>query len=125
MVLFNTVIAPLEQRVTGIESRLKEIENTLNTILQHLGSLTLHEEDAGISVEKTLLDAKTGPYTYRPLDASRSEIRILVLLSSVKEQDPIACELLHASLDHNPLTGPANRSSVALEKFNTLSYTVG
>src|SRR5436190_22475488 len=112
---FTTLIEPLESRIKEVEGRVKGIEDTLGEILKRLSPHLLDEEDAGLSVEKALLAAKSDPYSYRPLDASRNEIRILVLYSSLEEQDPIACELLHASLDHNVLRDPANRSSMALK----------
>jgi hypothetical protein len=127
-------IDPLERRIEGLEDTVKwlddtdrRIEDTLNDILIRLTVPTLDEEVVGRPAEK-LWAVKSSPYSYQPLGASHSEIRILILYSlysSPKEQDPIACELLHASLGLNTLKSKANRTSKALQMFNTLSYTWG
>ena len=112
-------------RFEALEGRVKGIEDMLHDILVRLGGPAVDEDVAGQSVETLSSVIKNGPYPYRPLDASRSETRILVLYSSLDEQDPIACELLHASLDHNSSKGSVNLTSMALQTFNTLSYMWG
>jgi hypothetical protein len=112
-------------RFEALERRVKSIEDTLNNVVIQLRAPAANEDVDSQSVENVLSVTKSGPYLYRSLDVSSREIRILVLYSSPDDQDPIACELLHVSLDHNPSEGPVNQTTVALQTFNTLSYTWG
>ena len=115
----------ISERFEALEGRVKGIEDTLNDILRRLGGPSVDEDAAGQSVETLVSLTKSDPYSYRPLDVSRSETRILVLYSSPEEQDPIICELLHASLDHNFPQSSVYQTSTIVETFNTLSYTWG
>jgi hypothetical protein len=64
---------------------------------------------------------------YKPLDTSRSEIRILVLYSSKEDSDLVNDEVLHFGLDDDMNTTAARmKFPVGLIKmFKALSYTWG
>jgi hypothetical protein len=73
-------------------------------------------------------EPKDCPYSYRPLDESRNEIRILVVYNSVVEKDPIVCQLLHVNIDQEGTMRGSQVETIedeAVQQFNTLSYTVG
>jgi Heterokaryon incompatibility protein (HET) len=121
------IIIPLEQRIGEIESRVLRIEENLYKILKYL---PVHASDDVVvspwsGVTFSLPVRRDGTYKYQPLDKSTSEIRLIVLHSSLNEQDPINCQLLHVSVDLDPAMAPRDPPSEALKKFNTLSYTWG
>jgi hypothetical protein len=116
---------PLEQRIDGLEKSVRKIEETLNIITRRLPSPSAKQEIAIPAFKKPSLEARAGSYVYRPLDSAVDEIRILVVYSSLDDQDPISCELVHAGLNSGSLKDPASRSSVAITGFKTLSYTWG
>ena len=89
-------LEPLSERVDEIEKRLARIEGALVKILP---PGLPEEEITKPTLEERTFDAKTGPYIYRPLDNALNEIRILAVHRSLSDDDPITCELLHASLN--------------------------
>lgn len=118
-------------RIATLERRMNRVEEALNLILERLSLPTL---ETGLpplapahAVEKPEHLVKTSPYSYRLLDTSRNEIRILVLYSSQNEQDPVKGEIIHLSLDdNNPLPSKIGRFPSHLVKmFRALSYTWG
>jgi Heterokaryon incompatibility protein (HET) len=134
-------IVPIRRRVEAMEARLNRIEAALNTILQKFRLPPLESVDTRskptpqeASPEKQVepkpmeLDpAKLARYEYEPLDASKSEIRVLALVSSSNDTDPVKCSLVTASLDLNkiPLMRDRSLAGMALSSFIALSYTWG
>jgi hypothetical protein len=93
----GSVLAPLEHRIEDLEAEMLGIEDKLNKILAHLPKTVSEEVESGVSF--TLSEPRKGSYQYDKLDESSNEIRIIVLHSCLKEEHPVACQLLHASVD--------------------------
>jgi len=58
-------------------------------------------------IYKTESTLNSSPFVYQPLDARAREIRVLALQSSLKDEDPIRCELVHIGLDEDITTSRA------------------
>lgn len=129
------------QRISDLDLRMKRIEEALERIVEHLElpkpiflpplpahppSLPPNTHDPVKNKKssfrptepETAVEAlKTGPYVYKPLDATKSEIRTLVLDGSIKDEAPVKAQLQHMSLE--------DMSQIMAIKFTALSYTWG
>ena len=89
---------PYVQRILEpYEQRIKALEDALGNVLSRLGAL--ERGDPSEVIQLPVWGPKDGPYSYRPLDGSNNEVRILVVYSSVEEKDPIVCQLLYISIN--------------------------
>lgn len=116
----------LPPQVARLNQRVQRIESALNQILGRL-SLPRLEEIAPIErPKKDPVEAiKTGPYVYQPLDTKKSEIRLLMLQSSTKEDEPVKAQLQPYVLEVDGEPGAVARAPQALRTFKALSYTWG
>ena len=135
------------QILEPLERRMERIEETLKTVLTHLGlpqtniSEGENDEIAVKEVSDVVTSSKTeqenpgtvnsSVYSYPALDTSRNEIRILALRKSDEDTDPVKGETLIVSLDENGKTFGICRDpllrrvrSARLHYF-ALSYTWG
>lgn len=121
MVSFYELLEPYEQRI-------KALEDTLSKVLSRLSALERgHSSGATEAIQFPVWEPKDGPYSYRPLDESSDETRILVVYSSVEEKDPIVCQLLHVRINQERAVLESQGATIedeAVQQFNTLSYTV-
>jgi hypothetical protein len=92
---------PLTVRLDTLERRMGRVEDALNSLLSRFSLPQIEKDSGGPTQREEKPLVKTGPYTYRPLGASRNEIRILALQNNVDEKSEIRCELIHLSLDDN------------------------
>ena len=125
----------MDDRIKALEERMSSVENTLQMILARLKMSSSGETIVPVRSSEALPppDPKeSGPFEYRPLDTSRSEFRVLALANSAKDDDPINCDLVHLSLDFDPLKPPGGKTSAEWMKlrrlhtqFGALSYTWG
>ena len=117
---------------------MSNVEHTLQMILTRLrisssGETTIPARSGKSLSPVDLHEPKaSGQYEYRPLDISRNEFRVLALANSAKDEDPISCDLIHLSLDDDPMKPPAGKTSAEWMKvrrvhtqFGALSYTWG
>ncbi|TVY41418.1 Heterokaryon incompatibility protein 6,OR allele [Lachnellula subtilissima] len=144
----------LAGRIEDLEQRMGRLEASLNQVIQNFRMpvveshhRTIHKptytsppvHDATPStasvqkpaqtnapIYKTESTLNSSPFVYQPLDVRAREIRVLVLQSSLKDDDPIRCELVHIGLDEDITTLRArSHFRTGLMNFNTLSYTWG
>lgn len=115
----------LPPQVARLDQRIQRIEVALNQILERLDMPKL-EEIAPVEEPKKVIEVmKTGPYVYQPLDTTKSEIRLLMLHSSTKDDEPVKAQLQHYALEADRSFGAAARIPQALRTFKALSYTWG
>ena len=125
----------MAQRIEALERRAQRTETMLETLFLHLRlpvpdvpenqygtpspstgtfPIVITKLQTLRSSNRDALEAvKSGPCAYRPLDASRNEVRILVLLDERDDTLPIKFELLQLSLDKGELIPPSKASSTA------------
>ncbi|TVY48830.1 Heterokaryon incompatibility protein 6,OR allele [Lachnellula occidentalis] len=144
----------LAGRMEDLEQRMSRLEASLNQVIQNFRmpvvesshrtvhkpthtSTPVHEATPSIAsiqkpvptnapVHKTKGIINSPPFVYQPLDVRAREIRVLVLQSSLRDDDPIRCELVHIGLDEDITTLRARpHFRTGLMNFNTLSYTWG
>src|SRR5689334_16025735 len=87
----------IQERLDALEGRFKRLETAISNIAARL-QIASPFEPLGpdpTSFDKAVHVAKEGPYKYRPLDENTRQIRVIVLCSSLDDNDPILCELLH------------------------------
>jgi hypothetical protein len=115
----------LPPQVAQLEQRIQKIESALNQILGHLNMPKL-EGVAPIEEPKKAVEViKTGQYIYQPLDTTKSEIRLLMLQSSTKDDEPVKAQIQHYALEADGRPGAAGRIPRAQRTFKALSYTWG
>ena len=73
--------------------------------------------------KKVVEVVKTGPYVYKPLNATKNEIRLLMLHSSTKDDEPVKAQLQHFALEDDRPPRAAARMSYTLRMFRALLYT--
>ncbi|KAH8800401.1 heterokaryon incompatibility protein-domain-containing protein, partial [Xylogone sp. PMI_703] len=80
-----------------------------------------------VATPRRTSEIKEGPYIYKPLDASKSEIRILTILNDTTDDDPIRCTLTHVSLDDKKNHGKNLSQDITrmLTWYTAMSYTWG
>lgn len=135
------MVTSIRNTVEDIESRLERLEKATSAILERLQLPSLDSQQFAKTAhiprkppqiqppESPAPARRSGPYTYKPLDASKSEIRLLCLSHSTAETDTVEAGLLHVGLDAKP--SPSDRDPVmratytALTSFHALSYTWG
>ncbi len=134
----HPMVAPIYARIEEVEDRLGRIEGAIGAILRKLSmadldSFNVQQTPALAAADATAAannpsDAsapaalKSEPYSYRPLDASQDEIRLLVLDQAGDAADPIKAKLIHVSLNwKRPVLG----TDSVLPTFVALSYTWG
>jgi hypothetical protein len=115
----------LPGQIAQLDQRIQRIESALDQILQRLGMPKLEALAPAKEPEKVVEVVKTGPYVYRPLDATKNEIRLLMLHSSTKDDEPVKAQLQHFALEDDGRPGATARMSSALRMFKALSYTWG
>ncbi|EPE33296.1 Heterokaryon incompatibility protein, putative [Glarea lozoyensis ATCC 20868] len=119
-----------QDHLQKLEARIKGIEHMLSNILEHI-SLSAEDAQAGNSQETsrknkyTISDSTvaaevkpSGPYKYTPLDASKSQLRILRLHRAEELTDPLTANLETVGLDDNTI-------KALMYGFSALSYTWG
>jgi hypothetical protein len=119
-----------QDHLKRMEARIEGIEHMLSKILKHVG-LTAEEARAGKSQGKseknkyTVSDSTvaaevkpSGPYKYIPLEASKSQLRILRLHRAEELSDPLTADLETVGLDDNTI-------KALMYGFSALSYTWG
>lgn len=117
-------IAQLDQRIQRIESALEQILARLSML--KLEALFPAKESPVKEPEKAVEIVKTGPYVYKPLDTTKNEIRILMLHSSIKDDnEPVRATLQHVAMEDDMKPGAITRMAPALRLFKALSYTWG
>src|ERR1700761_9631852 len=91
------------ERFQEIENRLQRIEDKLDSVLDRLGRninpQASHNYQDTIAQKQDAQIKKHGIYSYRPLDFSKNEFRILGIDNSEVEDAPISCSLIHSTLD--------------------------
>jgi hypothetical protein len=80
-----------------------------------------------VAAVPVMVHVKKEPYQYRPLDATKSEIRILALQGCNDPSEPIRLEVLHVSLDMTTAESVRMRSeeTTAFKPYTALSYCWG
>lgn len=119
------IVAPIWQKLEGIEQHLDRVDLALNTILKHLNitlpglapnsvtdipSLPEAPDKAVISISDT-------QYEYKALDGEKAEIRVLALNNADDDSEDLVGSLVHHRLEAKPGTG--------MIRYNALSYTWG
>lgn len=112
----------LDVRIDALEKRIGGIENKLNLVLKHLGLATEEPAVAARPANHVPPEAKSGPYEYRPLDATSDQIRLLAVYNSDNDDEPVACRLLTASITGKDAGALCEDHVTA---FKTLSYAWG
>ncbi|KAH6667995.1 heterokaryon incompatibility protein-domain-containing protein [Halenospora varia] len=124
-----TQTAENSDRLTALETRIQRIESSLNTILTMFSLPTLNPTPiTPLPVPDPTIPPSTAPYIYTPLTPSNHEIRILVVYSSEKDDDPIMCSFVTVSLEADQgaqVAGDKGQALHALANFKALSYTWG
>ncbi|CZR64159.1 uncharacterized protein PAC_14056 [Phialocephala subalpina] len=116
----------LPGQIAQLDQRIQRIESALDQILQRLSMPKLEALSLPKEPEKVVEMPKTGPYIYKPLDASKNEIRILMLHSSIKDDnEPVRATLQHVAMEDDVNPGAIARMAPALRLFKALSYTWG
>lgn len=85
----------LTVRLETLEKRMGRVEDAINTLLSRFELPLIQKESVDTPQPALKPVTKSGPYIYKLLDISLSEIRILAVQNSIIEQDPIRCELAH------------------------------
>ncbi|MCJ1333811.1 hypothetical protein MMC10_010511 [Thelotrema lepadinum] len=98
------------------DSQDAEDETTLQS---SPGGPVRDEDGSAIAVTRSVL--QDGPYVYEPLNANRSEIRILALYSATDESEDIVCELQKVELDSDQVSVTAR----SVDRFKALSTSRG
>ena len=126
MPIIRKPLNELPGQIEALERRMTRVEDALNKILEKFRMPKLEEPDAPKPAEKPVEVVKSGPYVYRPLEASKNEIRVLLLYSSKEDEDPVKCELVTIGLDDDTRALQARmRFGAMLKMFKALSYTWG
>jgi hypothetical protein len=119
----HPMVAPLWQKLEGIEQHLDRLDQAVNAILKHL-NITLPDTDTkiGDSASPTAEEPATAKvsdelYKYKALDLGRSEIRLLALSNSSNDEDELKGALVHISLETPQIK--------TLKRYTALSYTWG
>lgn len=116
----------LPGQIAQLDQRIQRIESALDQVLQRLSMPKLEALSATKEPEKVVEVAKIGPYIYKPLDAAKNEIRILLLHSSIKDDnEPVRATLQHVAMEADLKPGAIARLPGALRLFKALSYTWG
>ena len=137
----HPMVSPLYDRLDAAEDRLGRIENALSAILNHLNLpklSTFSPESPKLPTPSTStptppsVPPKKDPYSYRPLDESQDEIRLLIVDNTTIQQGqddkPITAELIHVSLNwktgviHHPAFG---ETKDIIPQYTSMSYTWG
>ena len=110
-------LSPGTPQATSSANQTK-LESSQEASLHAEGQLLL-PEDQGASHDKELLSRsilQDGPYVFEPLNASKSEIRLLALHSATDETGTIFCELRSVELDSEQ----ASITARSIDRFKSL-----
>ncbi|OQV09518.1 hypothetical protein CLAIMM_13632 [Cladophialophora immunda] len=124
----HPMVAPIWDRLEGIEQQLDRLDLAVNTILKHLNisipgeaepksggpdlvSSTSQPEGAPLS------PVSEEPYTYKPLSFEKAEIRLLALHNADDDSEEIRGSLVHVSLEES--------QAARLKQYTAMSYCWG
>lgn len=116
-----TPSVPLAVRLDTFERRTGRVEDAINTLLSRFVVPPIQKESADTPQPAPEPVAKSGPYVYKPLNLSMSEIRILAVQNNINEQDPIHWELVHMGLE-DKAKGP--RTPASMKTARSFEYTI-
>jgi hypothetical protein len=121
----HPMVAPLWQKLEGIQQHLEQLDTAVNAILKHLNisvpGVPASNGDFSTAVtnyaDPSDIEISSEPYKYKPLSLEQAEIRVLVLKNARNDEDEIQGSLVNLSLE--------GRRSVGSNPYNALSYTWG
>ncbi|EXJ66746.1 uncharacterized protein A1O5_09941 [Cladophialophora psammophila CBS 110553] len=124
----HPMVAPIWDRLQGLEQQLDRLDLAVNAILKHL-NISLPdgigpadgEPDALLSTSQPEgapnSQVSDGPYEYKALDFGKAEIRLFALHDAGDDSEDIRGSVVHVSLEENQVA--------RLRKYNAMSYCWG
>ncbi|KIW95621.1 uncharacterized protein Z519_04206 [Cladophialophora bantiana CBS 173.52] len=124
----HPMVAPVWDRLQGLEQQLDRVDLAVNAILKHLNrSLPDRigpsdgEPDALLSTSQPKgapnSQVSDGPCEYKALDFGKAEIRLLALHNPGDDSEDIRGSIVHVSLEEN--------QTARLRQYNAISYRWG
>lgn len=121
----HPMVVPIWKHLEGIEQKLSRLDVAVSAILERLelsssGAPSNSTRPASTTLKDEIpaaVQKSNEPYTYRALDAARSEIRLLALDLAGDVDGMLSGKLVHVSLEE--------QARSELNQYNALSYVWG